>query len=196
MHPIKILERRDFIFPDKEWSYGPLSVTGRFIDATKEFWTQSQFEDFLAEMMGERITFETHESARITVTYFVQQFMKAHEADPSAINLDAVLLEAVEMAKSYIHRMDHGDLKFLRAKPDEDESFDENAPPVIDDRGNRKRKKGAKKQMAAELYQARRLEVTRPEMIALFMEEIGMSKAGATTYFHNNKAEYGPCKEA
>ena len=195
MHPIKIFVRRGWIFEDKEWSYGMLGVTQRMIDDSKEHWDQSQFEDLVAEMLGERIRFENHEQARITATYFVQWFMRAHEKDPSAINLDEIFMEAVESAKDYIHRMDHGDLKFLRAKPDE-EYEDENAAPVVDDRGNRKRKKGKKKEMAAELYQEHRLTKTRAEIIALFMEEIGMSKAGATTYFHNNKATYGPPKEA
>ena len=198
--PIEILKRRDFIQrPDKDWGYGWLSVTQTFIDEVKHSnpWEQHEFEAFVAEFMGENIKFENCEQARIVATYLVQEFMKAYNANDNSeigLDVDAMLVAAHEKAGAYIWRMDHGDLTYMRAKPDEDE-FNENAPPVVDDRGNRKRKKGKKKEMAAELYRENRTKITRSEMIALFMEEIGMSKAGATTYFHNNKAEYGPCKE-
>lgn len=69
------------------------------------------------------------------------------------------------------------------AKPDEE--------PKVDSEGNPKKKKGAKKDMAIELYGKYRNEKSRKEIIQLFIDEIGMSKAGATTYYHNMKKEFG-----
>lgn len=191
-NPFKVLEHHGYR-TDRGWTR-PLRD---FTDDTVDVWSQKQFEDFNVKLLGEHVTFENEEQASYVVRYFVQGLMKVHTEFPDQIlDVDAIFLQATESANDFIRRMDHGDLKYLRAKPEGAETFDENAPAVVDNRGNRKRKKGAKKEMAAEMYQARRLELTRGEMIAVFMEEIGMSKPGATTYFHNNKAAHGPCKEA
>ena len=188
-NPITVLQHHGY-----RTDWGWLSTTRRFMDDTKGQWTKRNYESFITELLSEELTFDSDEQAYYITTYFVQELMRAHSAAPDVIlNVEGIFILANELAGKYINRMDHGDLKFMRARPESDESFDETAPVTVDDRGNRKRKKGAKKQMAAELYQAERKNLTRGQMIARFMDEIGMSKAGATTYFHNNKVEFGLC---
>ena len=189
-NPIKVLEHHGYR-TDRGW----MRPVRDFTDESDGVWSQKQYENFIEKLLNERVTFETHEQAEYVARYFVQGLAKFHTDHPDTMmDVDAIFLTATEYAKDFIRRMDHGDLGYMRAKPEGEKTVDENAPPDIDDRGNRKRKKGAKKQMAAALYEAERSALTRKEMIAKFMDEIGMSKAGATTYFHNNKAEYGPCK--
>lgn len=158
-------------------------------------WTKHDYERLIEELLLEPVTFEDERTARISAGYLVQELMRVFVNRPDQIlDVEAVWVDAQQRTAAYIERINSGDLMFMQAKPETDD-YNENAEPVVDDRGNRKRKKGAKKQMAAEMYRDNRETKTRAEIIEMFMTDIGMSKAGATTYFHNNKAEFGPCKE-
>jgi hypothetical protein len=63
-------------------------------------------------------------------------------------------------------------------------THESDAPAKLDAVGVPKRKKGAKKQLAIEVYNREKgTERTRGEWIELLMGEVGLSKAGASTYF-------------
>ena len=81
------------------------------------------------------------------------------------------------------------------------EDFLENNPWVLidyaeasrplDDDGNPKAKKGDKKVRSQELYiENKDNGLSRKEWIALFVSEIDMSPAGASTYYANMKKKY------
>lgn len=65
----------------------------------------------------------------------------------------------------------------------------------VEVKANGKIKKGGKQVLAAELYKKRVLEAKTPatnqEFIACLVKELGMSKAGATTYAYNCKKQLG-----
>lgn len=65
----------------------------------------------------------------------------------------------------------------------------------VEVKANGKIKKGGKQVLAAELYKKHVLEAkkaaTNQEFIAILVKELGMSKAGATTYAYNCKKQLG-----
>lgn len=69
-------------------------------------------------------------------------------------------------------------------------SHDSDAPPKLDAMGVPKKKKGAKKALAIEVYNREKLtdpDRSRKDWIELLMEEVGLSKAGASTYYASLK---------
>jgi hypothetical protein len=62
---------------------------------------------------------------------------------------------------------------------------DENATPKLDAAGKPKQKKGAKKENARRVYdeKIRNTDTTRKEAIAILVEEVGLTPAGASTYY-------------
>jgi hypothetical protein len=62
--------------------------------------------------------------------------------------------------------------------------------PKMDSAGNPKRKKGAKQEEAARIYSENKSD-GKAKIIELFMSELDMSKAGATTYFYNMRKKLG-----
>jgi len=57
--------------------------------------------------------------------------------------------------------------------------------------GKPKRKKGAKQEAAAVIYKENKDTLDRKQIIELFIEELDMSKSGATTYFYNMRKKFG-----
>ena len=74
--------------------------------------------------------------------------------------------------------------QYVFAKPEAD------AEPRLDAMGNVKPKKGAKKEMARKVYDEQIKDVegmTRKAAIEILVEEVGLSPAGASTYYANLK---------
>lgn len=59
-------------------------------------------------------------------------------------------------------------------------------PVVVESAPSRKRSGPTKQQRAIELYKANK-GLANPKLVELFMKELDMSKAGATTYLYNAK---------
>lgn len=73
--------------------------------------------------------------------------------------------------------------QYVFAKPEEEKA------PKLDAAGNVKPKKGAKKELAKKVYneQIKDNDLSRKEAIAILVEEVGLTPAGASTYYANLK---------
>lgn len=133
--------------------------------------TKQQKEQRVATILGiEPISFDNDKHARLVYGYAVGETVKAgHQVDPEMIfakvkNIIGEMPWVVTMYESFSHADD--------------------GPVKLDAIGEPKRKKGAKKAIAVEVYNREKgTERTRGEWIELLMNEVGLSKAGASTYY-------------
>jgi len=96
-----------------------------------------------------------------------------------SVDRKALLSESYKKAVEFIMAN-----QFVFAKPEYDEG-----EPKLDATGKPKPKKGKKKEMAIKCYNEKIKDkgLTRKEAIAILMEDVGMTPAGASTYYANLK---------
>ncbi len=126
---------------------------------------------------GEYQELENSDHARVQVGYVIQLAIQSHmsgqEIDPSKI-----YTEATSKAHDFVNEM-----SWVFAKKDEEVKLDAEGKP--------KQKKGAKQDQAYDVYvQAIKDGLSRKDIIQSFQDDVGMTKAGATTYFYNMKKKY------
>jgi len=174
---------------------GVLSVMSHFHEALDvREWPEQRFKSLIWELTGEDVTFaDPRKEARTIAMYLVEYtmlesigtdkvctFEQVDLPDPETIpplDPQALLAKATTKALAYI---EENPWVFAVAEDDE---------PKLDAQGKPKRKKGAKQEEAARIYQ----EVEGGEkkvIIERFMAELDMSKAGATTYFYNMRKKF------
>lgn len=122
--------------------------------------------------------------------YLVQELVKQNIAEGEGVDIEIASVTAEREATSFVKRIYQGDMSFLLKS---EETTDDGTTTVTTTSTSRP-KKGAKKDGAARIYRQMQNDHTRDEIIAAFIEQLDMTTAGATTYFHNNEKEYGPCK--
>lgn len=133
-----------------------------------------QYNNLLSNLTDTPINITDERLAKYTFLYFVQETIKKSFTTDKLNPIDIV--NAVQpRAAAYI-----AEHEWIFAQPEEDDT------PKFDSNGNVKRKRGAKQDEARELYLANQTK-TRKEIIELFIDKLDMSKAGATTYYHNLK---------
>lgn len=112
--------------------------------------------------------------------YLVMLAVKSHLIGESVRMLD-LLTEAKTRSEKFIEEMAWS---FVES---ENKAEIENADPELVKAG--RAKKGAKKVLALKIYKSKikGKDLTRKESIAVLMEEIGLSAAGASTYYANFK---------
>lgn len=137
--------------------------------------TADTYQDLIIRITGvsaqSEDALELEYAFRYTVTTAIEQpDLTGH----TLVNL------ALARAQNFI-----ADHPYVFAEPDEDLD----APPKLDAQGKPKAKKGAKKEMARKVYdeKIRNEGLTRKESIAILVEEVGLSPAGASTYYANLK---------
>jgi len=109
--------------------------------------------------------------ARHTYLYLIQEGIKNGVAD---------LAVAEQKARKFVD----ANPWCLRSDPD-----GETKPRKLDAAGNPKKKKGAKKEMAIGFYNKHRAETwTRKQWIEQLVQHVGLTAAGASTYYANLKA--------
>jgi hypothetical protein len=143
--------------------------------------TPSKALEYVREIVGNDEVDLKGERAVYTFYYVVQKAIRTHLWGEPVEGEDLLTPSIVE-ADKLLHRLTEGDLTFVRATLED--------KPRVDAAGNPKKKKGAKQELAAELYQKNK-DKDRKEIIQIFVDEIGMSKAGATTYFYNMRKQFG-----
>ena len=136
------------------------------------------YDQVLQSLLGDgRDVLGNDDHARIQVGYVIQL---AVEANMEGVDLDdnTLYTEATKRAHEFIVEM-----PWVFATKDE--------APKLDAAGNAKPKKGAKQIQAYEVY-VRLIESdgTRADIIQAFQDEVGLTIAGATTYFYNTKKKY------
>jgi hypothetical protein len=165
--------------------------TTSFIKAIQEFndperpifLSKTQYERGIANIIGgdHPPLYANEKEARIYFLYVIQETIRAFQH--GIPEMDQVWEEAQRRAKAMIERQPWAV---------KDYNTTEDGEPKMDAVGNPKKRKGAKKEEAEALFrQMNDGTNSRTTIIAALVDEIGMSKAGATTYFHNLKKQYG-----
>lgn len=139
-------------------------------------------ESSIAQIIGAEQTpsYSNDKEANLYFLYVVQEtvreFNKGHIPD-----MADVWVEAQARARRFIEENPWS----IR-----DYATEEGSPVDVD--GQPKQKKGAKKDQAEDLYRKMNDgKNDRNAIIQALVDEVGMSKAGATTYFHNLKKTFG-----
>jgi hypothetical protein len=151
--------------------------------------TKSEHEAAVAEIVGLDIVpvFEDDKHARHYFHYTIQETIRAYMIAAGGIpDMDEVWTEIQRRFAKFKHEQPWAFKDYV-----DEQRTDEYGEVKLDSVGKPKQKKGAKKQQAYALYQKLNGTTDRPGIIAAFMKDIGMTKAGATTYFHNCKKEFG-----
>lgn len=113
--------------------------------------------------------------ARFTYLYLIQNGLKNGQADLSCAEKDA---------KKFIDQN-----PWIFAKSDSNSELRPRSAPKLDASGNPKQRKGAKKDKAIRFYNENKNQSwTRKEWIEKLVENIGLTPAGASTYYANLKA--------
>jgi hypothetical protein len=123
--------------------------------------------------------FDHPKMARYVFGYVVQDLTIAYR-DRTDVDLNVILQRAIERAKKWITE---NPWVFATGE-------DENKPPKLDANGNIAPRKGDKKVLARQVYDEHKeagKDWTRKEWIKLLCEKVGLTEAGASTYFHNLK---------
>ena len=129
----------------------------------------------IKDISGEDYTNDNYDILRKTFAYLVVGVIK--ELDHTD-KLDGKHLLATAEAKATKLVTDN---PWMFAKPE--------AEPKLDANGQKKPKKGAKKELAKTVY-AEQIDgkgLSRKDAIAILVEEVDMSPAGASTYYANLK---------
>lgn len=145
---------------------------------------KEQYEKGIADIVGgdHPPSYSNEKEARIYFLYVVQETIRAF-SQGTIPEMDVVWEDAQNRAKNMIANQPWA-IK--------DYAAEDTGEPKLDAAGNPKKRKGAKKDEAEALY--RRMNDGKNDRVAIInalVEEVGMSKPGATTYFHNLKKQFG-----
>lgn len=151
-----------------------------------------QAADKVKALTGETVDGEHIMRVPLVYGYLVQGLVKAHVAKQSAQILD-LLVKAKSQADSLIEEQ-----TWMFIADEDTRAEIENADPEVVKAG--KAKKGARKVLGLKIYNDRIKgnvvkvkkgaevpagKMVRKEAIAILMEEVGLTSAGASTYFAN-----------
>jgi len=137
---------------------------------------QSQYEGMIKNIVGVDHKFTNQRDAKYTLLYLIQEIIrKSYSTD--TFNMGELFTKSFVRAKTFIN-----DNPWHWAEPEDVEKVDAGGKP--------KRKKGAKQEEALRIYKEN-VDAGKAKIIELFMSELDMSKAGATTYFYNTKKKVG-----
>jgi len=164
-------------------SYG--APTGSYIHAIRFFredhapLTKEECEKGVAEIIGMDgvPSYRNQKEATLYFLYCVQETIRAYNTGEIP-DMSEVWNDVVRRATEYISSSPWAVKDY-----DSEQTADDGTP---------KQKKGAKKEQSRALYvKLNDGSHTRDDIINAFMDKLGMSKAGATTYFHNLKKSIG-----
>lgn len=149
---------------------------------------KSEYERRIQEIIGlpEPPDCDSWYSARVLFLYVVQETIREFSTGLIPL-MEDVLQIAQEKAKEYIENNSWNETRFNieHGLKSIDDDTDEQGTVVLV-------KKGAKKDVTERLFRdLKSTGASRQEIIDAFIEQVGMSKAGATTYFHALKKEIG-----
>lgn len=157
--------------------------TGSYVAAIqylsdREHLTPNQYRARITEMGGVSSDI-SDTSARHTYLYMVQNAIKK-SFNTDMFDVDKLFIQSVTDAETFIENN-----QYVFATIEDENEYNDGAP--------KKPKKGQRKIQAQELFNDLVVDgvmPTRKDVIALFVEELEMSKAGASTYAHNCKTNY------
>ena len=167
-----------------------LRAINQFCDSERPILlNQTGYENGIREIIGENrsFSFENEKEARIYFLYVVQETIRIFARGETLVMAE-VWQEASRRAKTFTATNPWTIKEYLPEQTDEIEVVGEDGTV----QRKPKQRKGAKKQMAESLYKEMNDGVNdRPTIIDALISEVGLTKAGATTYFHNLRKEFG-----
>ncbi len=123
--------------------------------------------------------FQSADLAKCVARYLVQNVLKQHHLGEFAEfprNLEELYLNSINQGTDYLKQH-----SWVFARPEAEEKLNADGTPAS--------KKGDKKVMAKELYEANKGKGwTRKQWIELLIKEVGMTTGGASTYYANLKS--------
>ena len=139
----------------------------------------SKYISLIEEITGESIKFKDTDLYRFTYAYLCTEAI-SRSNNTDKLNADELLTIAKEKA-----RILKSNNMWMFAKSE--------TPAKLDDEGNAKPKKGAKKTLAMEVYAEfiKDKVAARKDAIAILVEKVGLTPAGASTYYANLKKHNG-----
>jgi hypothetical protein len=145
--------------------------------------SKEEYEDAIAKIIGADTapSFRNEKESALHFLYVVQETVRAFNS--GVIPDMAEIWELAQNRVKYMIECSPWAIKEYTSA----ETSNINVPNAAP-----KRKKGAKKDLADTLY--RKMNDGKNDRIAIIaalIDEVGMSKAGATTYFHNLRKKYG-----
>lgn len=143
--------------------------------------------ELITELTGEAPATDTDgRVVQFTAAYLVQALVRRH-VEGAVVDAVEALTEARQSALDLIEKQG-----WLFAGVEDEKADIENVEPEVVKAG--KAKKGARKVLALRVYneqiagKVEAKEMTRKEAIAILMTEVGLSAAGASTYYANFKS--------
>lgn len=129
----------------------------------------------LKDVTGKELSYENEDMYRMVYGYFVTEAI--NELNHTDVLDASKLLETAEVKAERLITND----PWMFAKPE--------AEPKLDDDGKPKPKKGAKKDLAKKVYveQIEGKVTKRKDAIEILVKEVGLTPAGASTYYANLK---------
>lgn len=146
----------------------------QYLSNTEDF-TTSQYSQMIEKISGKQFSADPR-TTKYSFLYLIQDTIKTSFTTDS-FNMEKILHNASEKALTFI-----AENSWHWAEPEENIK--------VDGTGKQKRKKGAKQEQALHIYKDN-ISKGKKDVIELFMSELDMSKAGATTYFYNTRKKVG-----
>ena len=187
MNPIDLIASWDI---PVENEFLAVSAIRNHDPASGRVWTPELSEDDMLERITEVLRLKTkvgpYESAkhtRVIYGYTIQEAVKRFSSDeetPTPTTMGEFYHDVLEKSRKHIGNSPWVVMEW---------EVEQTGEPKMDAAGNPKQKKGAKKEMALKVYEANKhnTDLTRQDWIKLLMDEVGMTKAGASTYYANLK---------
>lgn len=143
--------------------------------------TDQGWMDFACELRGVKTKMAPMPEEHLTKyasRYFVQNLVKASIAGDTSKTPDDLWLKSIQDG-----------IRFMAENPWVFAKAEDETPPKLNADGSVAPKKGDKKVIAKKVYEDNKGKVTsRKDWIALLVKEVGLTEAGASTYYANLKA--------
>lgn len=134
------------------------------------------YEKRIESLTGKKGIQISDKYARTIFLYLVQETIRV-SYNSDVFDMNTLFSLSVNRAVKFVDQH-----PYLYEKKEKDEQ------PKLNAHGKPKRKKGAKKEEACRIYRENK-DKSKKEIMELFMKQLDMSKAGASTYYYNCKKE-------
>lgn len=152
--------------------------------SSREDLEQEQYDQGIKDIVGmDEVPTMSYVMSRTLFLYLIQETIRTY-SNGMIPNMDGLFVECVNKANAYITNNPWAVMRFTTPLSEQEESSDGTAP--------RQMVKGGKKEITERLFKELKAKgSSRQEIIQAFEDATGMTKAGATTYFHTLKKELG-----
>ncbi len=169
MHPaIEVLQQRDIPISSYISAVQHINNRGEL--------THKEYIERIKELTGEVVSFTNDFMYRFTYLYLIQNTVKT-SFRTDKLDMKEILNSSISEATTLLENN-----PWFCYVPEKE--------PVLDANGKPKPKKGAKKEMAKQVwdkYKDDGVDRTRKEWIQLLVDEVGLTPLGASTYYANLK---------